>query len=1235
MTTIGDDAFSNCPNLATITVSQYNTTYDSHDHCNAIIKTSSKTLAVGCKNTIIPDGVEIIENKAFKGCTGLTSITIPASVTSIGMNAFESCTSLASVTVYSSTPPTLGTNAFSGCDDDLQIYVYSDLEGTYQTSWSAYSGIITAIPNQSGTCGAAGNEDKVTWQLAITSTSGVLTISGAGAMADFSTINDQPWKDYRSFITSVVIEDGVTSIGYYAFYQCTGLTSIEIPASVKRIGKYAFYDCRLTSITLNEGLTTIGISAFSDNGTTIESVSIPESVTSIGDNAFNGTSVANFYINNIPSKIAIWDTPFKVDGVTIHVYTQMQSIFENAIKWSAYTGHFSEDIAITHVQSITLDNMIVKRNTSGKLNATINPADARVKDVVFTSSNDNIIRITDPFTGEFVAGSSEDEATITCTAMDGTGIYATCTVQVKSELTPAESLTLNMSENSLNVGEEFTLTAEIAPTDATYKNITWRTSDENVATVVNGHVTAVGQGVATITAISEDGQARANCVVTVVVASGTCGAGVTWTLTGTSPDYTLTISGTGAMANYSGGDQPWDSYRSGITSVVIEDGVTSIGDYAFMTCSGLTSITIPASVTSIGEFALGYCNLLTSVTFADESQLESIGNYAFASSGLTSIVIPASVTNIGEEAFDYCSNLATLTLLPATPPTLGGGAFNNIGRSVNSDKKFYFHGMEYGTNENPAWNDMYNHTGSFEGWTTTVIGTLTLSDGATTSTPAFVSDGTDDYYRQGTPITLGHDDPPTGYTFGYTVKDENGVDITSSAISGSTLTMPAGDVTVTAWKIISFEIEGVTYEWTSETTVKVAGCNSTSETLTLTIPASVESYNVTEIGEGAFEGKSNLTSIDMSNSPIIVIRTRAFKGCINLSSILLPASLTTIEDEAFEGCAIDNTLEIPDNVTYIGDRAFIGCDNLEALSLGSNVTYIGNEAFAGCSSLTVDLDDLLAKGTPFNENTFSNIGRLTGTLADNADNADKMVLLSQATANVMLKDRTLSKSGVWNTLCLPFDVVDGDDTDELTFTGTPLEGATVKELNTTTSNLAANGTLTLNFTEATAIEAGKPYIVKWTSGNNISNPVFTGVRINTAAPTAVTFTNNANAYGDCEFVGQYSPFTIGDGSEGEDGYLNEIIMLGSGSKLGYSQEARTLRCFRAHFRVPANGGAAARRFVMNFGDGETTGIVSMEDERWKMEDVNDAWYSIDGRKLNGEPTQKGVYINNGRKIVIK
>ena len=396
----------------------------------------------------------------------------------------------------------------------------------------------------SGECG-----DGVTW----TYDAGTLTISfsgsGTGAMADY---DDQPWKDYRSSITSVVIEDGVTSIGNSAFrnsgltsitipasvtsigenaFRKSGLTSITIPASVTTIGKSAFYDCRLTSITLNEGLTTINENAFSSNGTTIESVSIPQSVTSIGNNAFNGkTNVQNFYINNIPSKITIGETnPFNISGVSIHVFTRMKSIFENATNWSKYEGHFLGDIEITHVKSVTLDNMVVLTGASGQLNATITPADARVKDVVFTSSNDNLVQITNAATGEFEAGSQEGTATITCTAMDGTRANATCTVTVSQSFTPAQSVTLSKSEKSLNVGEQFNLTAEIAPTDATYQSITWRTSDETVATVNNGTVTAVAPGVATITAISEDGAARANCVVT-VSASGSCGtdARATW-----------------------------------------------------------------------------------------------------------------------------------------------------------------------------------------------------------------------------------------------------------------------------------------------------------------------------------------------------------------------------------------------------------------------------------------------------------------------------------------------------------------------------------------------------------------------------------------------------------------------------------------------------------------------------------------------------------------------------------
>ena len=175
-----------------------------------------------------------------------------------------------------------------------------------------------------------------------------------------------------------------------------------------------------------------------------------------------------------------------------------------------------------------------------------------------------------------------------------------------------------------------------------------------------------------------------------------------------------------------------------------------------------------------------------------------------------------------------------------------------------------------------------------------------------------------------------------------------------------------------------------------------------------------------------------------------------------------------------------------------------------------------------------------------------------------------------------------------------------------------------------------SGTLTLNFTTASSITAGKPYIVRWekTSGSVIE-PVFNDVTVSSTTPTPIT-----SADGKVTFVGQYSPFKIGDVANGDDGNLNEIIMMGSGSTLGYSKNTRTLNCFRAHFYVKSDGGTAgARCFVMNFEEGTQTGICHTDFT--DLTDHADAWYSLDGRKLNSQPTKKGVYIQNGKKVVIR
>ena len=293
VTSIGNAAFFDCQDLTSVTFAE-----------GSQLESIGNNAFQNCHNLTsitIPAGVTSIGESAFYA-TGLTSIEIPASVTSIGMRAFQNCPNLATVTVYAPSC-TLGDNAFLNCNNLANIYVFSDLVDGYKDAenWSDYK------PNPNGKCG-----DNVRWALTGESTNYTLTITGSGAMADYSDSSVQPWKDYRSSIKTVVIGAGVTSLGKYTFYGCTsltsinipasvtsignytfskcsGLTSIEIPASVTSIGDNAFWDCsNLATVTFAEDsqLATIGISAFSScRG--LASVEIPASVTSIGDNAFH------------------------------------------------------------------------------------------------------------------------------------------------------------------------------------------------------------------------------------------------------------------------------------------------------------------------------------------------------------------------------------------------------------------------------------------------------------------------------------------------------------------------------------------------------------------------------------------------------------------------------------------------------------------------------------------------------------------------------------------------------------------------------------------------------------------------------------------------------------------------------------------------------------------------------------------------------------------------------------
>ena len=159
--------------------------------------------------------------------------------------------------------PALGQWAFYNCDNSLQFYVLKDYEGAYHTNWSSYSNSITGLTG--GYCGATGHASDVVWVLTGASPNYTLTISGTGAMqdADFAHSYKMPWNSYKTDITTVVINEGVTSIGQKAFSQHENMTSITIANSVTTIGVQAFNLCKgLTSFTVPNGVTNIDMGAF-------------------------------------------------------------------------------------------------------------------------------------------------------------------------------------------------------------------------------------------------------------------------------------------------------------------------------------------------------------------------------------------------------------------------------------------------------------------------------------------------------------------------------------------------------------------------------------------------------------------------------------------------------------------------------------------------------------------------------------------------------------------------------------------------------------------------------------------------------------------------------------------------------------------------------------------------------------------------------------------------------------
>lgn len=745
-----------------------------------------------------------------------------------------------------------------------------------------------------GTCG-----DSLTWSL---SEDGTLTISGTGDMWDYAW-NNAPWINYCTSITALVIEDGVTSIGIYAFHSFSALSSVTIGNDVANIGNMAFWNCTgLTSIALPNSVVYIGDKAF-QSCIKLASATLGSSLTAIGDYAFASCS-----------SLTQITFPASVKEIGAYAFDRCNSLVKIAF-----------------------------------------------------------------------AGEAPDIGNDAFTGVIATVLYPMCnqTWTAEVQLNYGGSLTWETYNNGHQYGDWLT-DAEPTCTEpgSKHRTCSYCGVTETVEMPATGHnyVSGVCQ----------------NCGDIIWPISGTCGDNLTWTLT---EDGLLTISGTGAMDDFAWSSAPWKQFSESIKQVVIEDGVTSIGNHAFFECSSMTNITIPSGVTSIGSHAFYNCSGLKSITIP--SGVTSIGDHAFwncmslknitipsgirkiepytfwGCTSLTSITIPDGVVSIGNCAFESCNNLISITI-PASVKTIDFWAFRGCDHLWHvlykgTEQQWNAIAIDETNEELLAATRHYNCTGDEITNPKKKICTLccdhTDFEWIIDQNPSCTAPGS----KHRTCSTCGKIEtaeiPATGHHYedgvcqncgenNWLANGQCGDNLTWVLTEDGILTVSGtGDMwefgpTGAPWRGYGNSIVTVIIEEgvTGIGSLAFDRCYALTD---ITMPDSL-----TYINHFAFQYCYNLTSV-VIGSGVTSIGNYAFSECTGLASITIPHGMTDIGAYAFSECFGLVSIVIPESVKSIHLGAFKDCTNLVSVTIPDSVTYIGGQVFQGCSKLW----HVLYKGT--------------------------------------------------------------------------------------------------------------------------------------------------------------------------------------------------------------------------------------------------------------------------------
>jgi len=328
---IYDNAFEGCKSLKSISIPEGVT------YINSLAFGECDHLT----NIIIPKSTTNLGNMSFYGCGALTDVDIPSHVYYMGDYAFANCSSLKNVSIHYGIT-TIRKYAFSGCKTLQNITIPGSVKRIYEGAFEGCTGLKNVFCSQirdgiiiekgneyienvtwlkaqayslaEGTCGA-----HVTWLL---DEDGVLTISGKGAMKNYTDKETKPWQDWNNRIKTVVIEDGVTSIGALAFNHFRSLTGVTISNTVKTIGKGAFFNSGLKEVVIPDSVTSIGFDGF------LSCVSLQKIEVSSGNK--NYSSVDGILYDKNQKKLIACPSGRSTDVTVPNTVTRIESYaFEN------------------------------------------------------------------------------------------------------------------------------------------------------------------------------------------------------------------------------------------------------------------------------------------------------------------------------------------------------------------------------------------------------------------------------------------------------------------------------------------------------------------------------------------------------------------------------------------------------------------------------------------------------------------------------------------------------------------------------------------------------------------------------------------------------------------------------------------------------------------------------------------------------------------------------------------